>query len=79
MNTTLQQHSTIEATFSPTAPDTLRDDARPFVGQRMRFTVAWWIDEEDGGPYVGQWACLPADMQFGWVPEVDLSEIATVG
>jgi hypothetical protein len=79
MDTTLQQYGTIEATFSPKHLDTLRDDARQYIGQRMRFTVAWWIDDEDGGPYVGQWACLPADRQFGWVPETDLSEIVTVG
>ena len=69
----------LRARFEPKRLDTLRPEARPFVGQTFKWMASWKITEEDGGPYVGQWAFTlsyssvnEGQQNFGWVPEEDL-------
>ena len=74
----MQQFEKVQAYFEPKRVETLRDEAKPFIGMLMTFEALWLIEESDGGPYVGQWAmgssaangidCLP----FGWVPQEDI-------
>lgn len=64
--------------FKPKIMKTLRKEAVPLVGQLMDFEALWLIGEDDGGPYVGQWAMRPLDRDgnwlrgIGWVPEEDI-------
>lgn len=69
--------------FEPKNMDTLKPEALPYVGRLMTFQALWIITEDDGGPYVGQWAMGPAydpdeeDMEifpFGWVPSEDIRD-----
>jgi hypothetical protein len=76
----LQRFDEVVATFQPKRLDTLKPEAAAAVGYRGRFRVIWEITEEDGGPYVGQWAFEFCDrgLRQGWVPEEDLEEIELV-
>ena len=72
-----QWPGTRRATFEPKRRETLRPDAAPFVGQTFTWRFLWVVDEEDGGPYVGQAVWEPADRDapwFGWVPDEDLAD-----
>ena len=76
----IAQFGRVSARFEPKRLDTLRPEARPHVGQTFEWLASWKITEEDGGPYVGQWAFTlaygpdyeTAAPNFGWVPEEDL-------
>ena len=62
-------------TFNPLRTDDLRSGMNEHIGKRAVFEAGWVIDEEDGGPYVGQWAMLllpPQNWPCVWVPECDL-------
>jgi hypothetical protein len=78
----LQQFQKVRAVFRPRHLDTLRPDAVQYIGQEFEWLVAWKIDEEDGGPYAGEWAMTTAyrndgaaHINFGWVPSGDLEII----
>ncbi len=74
-----EQFDEVEATFQPKRMDTLRDLARSFVGDRLRWRCLWGIDDEDGGPYVGQHAWESETVPYiGWVPTEDLDDIVLV-
>jgi hypothetical protein len=74
----MELYEKVQAYFEPKRTETLRDEARPFIGKLMTFEALWLIDEEDGGPYVGQWAmraCAENGLDWlplGWVPEEDI-------
>jgi hypothetical protein len=75
----------IEATFRPGVKRTLRSQAEPLIGQRLRLYCAWPIQIEDGGDYVGQhaWllsdrALIPASADPGWIPTEDLADIVVL-
>ena len=77
--TVANQFQHIRATFCPRRVDDLKPDAIPHVGQTFEWMAAWPITEEDGGPYVGEWAMTLAyrsdgapNINFGWVPSGDL-------
>ena len=77
----LRQFDEVEATFQPKVLTTLRDSARPLIGTRQRWRCLWVIEDEDGGPYVGQHAWEEATHQgpyLGWVPTEDLDDIVLV-
>ena len=77
----IQVGDEIEATFRPKDLSTLRDRAKPLIGQRLRWQALWAINGEDGGPYVGQWAWEPIDVEpwVGWVPSEDLEIVGRAG
>ncbi len=52
----IERYSVVRAVFNPKRLDTLRPECLPFIGKTGLFQAMWKIDEEDGGPYVGQWA-----------------------
>ena len=68
----------VRARFEPKRMETLRPEARPFIGRTFEWMASWKITEEDGGPYVGQWAFTLSyspeneGLNFGWAPEEDL-------
>lgn len=69
----VEQWQSVVAVFRPRRLDDLRPDAAPWVGRQLRSSPGWVITEEDGGPYVGEWAMLPPhDIPLGWVPQGDL-------
>lgn len=77
----MQQFDKVTGYFEPKRIDTLCDEAKPFVGQLLTFEALWKIDDEDGGPYIGQWAMRPiADngdwLPMGWVPFEDIRPTA---
>ena len=79
----LYQHDIIAATFKPRRTDDLKPGARAFIGQRHEWYVSWEITEEDGGPYVGEFACSFHELEgpspdFVWVPSGDLADIELV-
>ncbi len=66
----------IKARFSPVDIHTLRPEAHEYVGEVLDWEAYWIVTEEDGGPYVGQWAMLATGRpNFGWVPLCDLEVI----
>jgi hypothetical protein len=81
--TTLQQFDRFIATFQPQQTDDLKPGVAEMIGVRCEWEVAWFIEEEDGGPYVGQWACAAyrpeVSTPFAWAPSCDLTDIAMVG
>ena len=74
----------IAATFQPKRLETLRRENHPLIGQRLTFTYAWTVDDEDGGPYVGQAVWIAHDDRadsprlHGWVPDEDLTDIEPI-
>jgi hypothetical protein len=76
----MERYDIVEATFEPTNTDDLKPGVAEFIGYRGQWTVAWMIDEEDGGAYVGQYAMTPHDfkMPYVWVPECDLANCTPV-
>ena len=73
----MEQFDEITGYFEPKRMDTLRDRAKPFVSKLLNFKAMWLVEEEDGGPYVGQWAMEPSDengncLPIGWVPFEDI-------
>jgi hypothetical protein len=83
----MEEYDVFEATFQPQHIDDLKPDAKRFIGKRLEWRAMWLIDEDQGGPYVGQWACSlsPAAEKFLgdrgelpqgfiWVPECDLAD-----
>lgn len=79
------RYDTVEATFVPKRTDNLRPDVVERVGQRRLWFAGWDITEEDGGPYVGQFAWLPWGTGidhdwagFGWIPTEDLADVELV-
>ncbi len=77
----MQQFDRITGFFEPKRIDTLRAESKLFAGQYLTFEALWLIDEDDGGPYVGQWAMRPIDengdwLPMGWVPEEDIKPSA---
>jgi hypothetical protein len=79
----LERFDRVMATFQPARTDDLQNNADKFIGVRCEWEVLWQISEEDGGPYVGQWALWPTDFdiqkQYGssfvWVPLCDLADV----
>jgi len=66
------------ATFAPQRTDDLRYDAGRWIGWRGVWRYLWTVDEEDGGPYVGQKVFEPVGVRYSWfgcVPECDLEDI----
>jgi hypothetical protein len=55
---------------------TVRSEGIPFIGRVSTWEAYWLITEEDGGPYVGQWAMMSRELNDegfpGWVPACDL-------
>jgi hypothetical protein len=77
-----RQFDKVEATFRPRALDTLKPEAADWIGVRLEWQAVWVVDEEDGGPYVGQMAWSPqwhhvdgGRFPAAWVPTEDLTEI----
>ena len=75
----LQQFQKVRAVFRPRRTDDLHNNSSQYIGQEFTWTAAWMITEEDGGPYVGEWAMTLAyrddgeqPVNFGWVPSGDL-------
>ena len=67
----------ISGVFNPNHIETLREESKVFIGQRLTWLPLWFIEEEDGGPYVGQQAFLPLGsdgkgVSMGWVPTEDI-------
>ena len=66
------------ARFEPLRRDDLRNNATEWIGRELRWERAWLITEEDGGAYVGDYACVVQrpypvpEPPFVWVPECDL-------
>lgn len=69
----------------------MKPSAKRFIGREAIFEYAWEITEEDGGPYVGQYAMqTPREWDgemdrgnggfdgFFWVPEDDLRILEVV-
>lgn len=80
----LEQFDRIEATFQPRRTDDLKAGAVEWIGRRVVWDVAWLITDEDGGPYVGEFACTLAEVPnpppgFVWVPSGDLADFEVVG
>lgn len=65
------------ATFIPKHQETLRPELQKVIGVVAEFCCSWIIDEEDGGPYVGQGAFHTEDKRFHgfWVPSEDLENV----
>lgn len=72
------------ATFQPVQVGTLKPGVERWIGQRFLWEALWCITEEDGGPYVGQWACTPIQADpyrllglepAAWAPLEDLTDI----
>jgi len=67
-----------EGHFEPKVLDTLDEKAKPYIGKKMQFEALWRITEEDGGPYVGQWALRALRknssewLPIGWIPQEDI-------
>lgn len=75
----MEQSEKITGFFEPNIKETLREEAKPFIGQLLEFEALWLINEDDGGPYVGQWAmrAIGKDgdwLPFGWVPLEDIRQ-----
>ena len=73
----MKQFEVITGYYEPKRMDTLRDIAKPFIGKLLNFKAMWLVDEEDGGPYVGQWAMEPFDengncLHIGLLPFEDI-------
>lgn len=71
----------IVATFQPQRTDDLRPGATEAIGWRGRFSYAWTVTKEDGGPYVGQrvWiAACDSPGYLGWIPDCDLVNVTVV-
>lgn len=74
----MEQFDRFEATFQPQRTDDLRPGVADLIGRRYEWEVAWFIEEEDGGHYVGQWACAAYNemgLPFAWVPSGDLADL----
>jgi hypothetical protein len=66
------------ATFLPKRLETLRPHGLQFIGRRGVWHTAWIITPDDGGPYVGQWACASFDSglsELGWIPFEDFDDV----
>jgi hypothetical protein len=64
------------ARFEPVRRDDLRPGMADYIGTEATFEAGWRIDDEDGGPYVGQWAMLtPRGWPCVWVPLCDLVDV----
>jgi hypothetical protein len=74
MSIEVQQWRRFRARFMPLRTDDLKPGVADYIGTELEWEPLWVIDEEDGGPYVGEWACWPTDesVQIGWVPACDL-------
>lgn len=74
LSETIQPWDKVVARFNPKRTQTLRPELASVVGVTAQFTCSWIIDEDDGGPYVGQGAFLTDDERFRhlWVPQEDL-------
>jgi len=67
------------ARFEPTRTDDLRPGLLGLVGTAATFEAGWQFEEEDGGPYVGQWAMIaPLGWPCSWVPLCDLQDVQPV-
>jgi hypothetical protein len=64
--------------YQPKQLATLREEAKPYIGETFMFEPLWKVAKEDGpSPYTGQWACRACApngdwLPFGWVPEEDI-------
>lgn len=78
----MKQFDRFLATFQPQRTDDLKPGVAELIGLRCEWEVAWLIEEEDGGPYIGEWACaaygLEASPPFAWAPSCDLVDIVPV-
>lgn len=67
----------LKGVFKPVDMETLRDECKKYIDRELVFESLWLIDEEDGGPYIGQWAFRATNekgewLDMGWVPEEDI-------
>jgi hypothetical protein len=64
----------VTARFNPKRLESLKPELKSAIGVVAKFRYAWTIDEDDGGPYVGQIAFLTDDERFQhlWIPTEDL-------
>lgn len=75
MGINLQRYQKVIAKFNPKRLETLKDEAKPYIGKELILIAAWPITKEDGGDYVGQWAFTGFYKNLGWIPEEDLDDI----
>lgn len=70
----IQPWDKVTARFNPKRVETLKPELLGAIGVTAEFRCSWIIDEEDGGPYVGQGAFHTDDKRFHylWVPSEDL-------
>jgi hypothetical protein len=81
----LQRYEHFTARFEPVRRDDLKLSAAEWIGYEGEWEAAWLITEDDGGDYVGEWACTLSSKfildkrdqgedvpLLGWVPERDL-------
>ena len=77
-----KQYEIVDAIYQPLRTDDLKPGMPEWIGRRENWHALWMIDEDDGGPYVGQWAMQPIvanhqphpDFPYLWVPQCDLAE-----
>jgi hypothetical protein len=76
-NSDLQQYQTLQGFFVPTKLD-LKPEVAKSIGKLFTFKAVWTISEDEGGPYVGQWAMQivdpDKDLSFAWVPFEDVRQ-----
>ena len=71
-----EQYTKIKGIFKPKNKETLREEAKEFIGRPLKFRALWIIED---GDYKGQWAFRPMTMDekevsMGWVPQEDIIE-----
>lgn len=82
----MPDYSPKKGVLNPKNMETLKPELRVHIGKVFYFRYAWTIDEEDGGPYVGQIAYTVhlteeyivderIEPRIGWVPEEDITWI----
>jgi hypothetical protein len=76
------QFDIVDATFQPQRIDSLKPEARNWIGVRAFWEASWTIEK---GPYKNQWAFVFKSSEFesdpppfSWVPECDLNIHALV-
>lgn len=56
---TINRHDIVIGYFNPIRVETLKPESLIHIAKMIEFTAGWLIDEDDGGPYVGQFALCP--------------------
>lgn len=68
----------VTATFRPRRLDDLHPSALDAIGARCVWECLWIINEDDGGPYVGEFAMRPLNDCLHprvWAPSGDLIDV----